>query len=36
MHMTSAPSIRLSTLANAGGHMCMCPCMANLDQEETF
>ena len=36
MHMTASHPNCLFTLANAGGRMCMCPCMANLDQEETF
>ena len=36
MHMIASRSICLSPLANAGGHMCMCPCMPTLDQEETF
>jgi len=36
MHMTASHSICLSSLAAAGGRMCMCPCMANLDPEETF
>ena len=36
MHMTAPSSIRLFTLANAGGRMCMCPCMVNTHPEETF
>jgi hypothetical protein len=34
--MTASRSIRLSALAIAGGRMCMCACMVNLDPEETF